>query len=515
VNGARPIFLLLCAALLCTCAGPRPADVILITVDTLRADRLGAYGYAVATPAMDGLAAQGRRFTQATTPFPRTSPAVASLFTGLRPEHHGSREIWQPFHTGTTMAEALAERGYETLAVSANPAAGRRQNLHRGFEVFVGADSLIEPTADYTTDAALELLRRADGDRPLFLWVHYMDPHFPYRPPDDFGDLSAGAQCLELMDQIEAGNLRMGHVEGDWDGRSSAALEDCSFLYDAEIAYTDRHLSRLLAALNAYDRLANGYVVFTSDHGENLGEDRLFYGHGASVHDASVRVPLIVAGPGIASGVDEEAVRLEDLRPTVLGLLGGAGESVPAVDGMDLSGRLTGRGKVTTAPVALIAAGSALNVTYFERVYSGRAHSQSCLNGPRFSLCAFGGGDVHLYDTRADPFLRRDVSERYPEERQRLLQASRSWQPEAVRERAVRRPTFKLVERPRLEGGYDRMLYDLRTDVAEAVDVAAENPQLAHELGMDLDRWDLPTPGAIEAMDAESLEALRSLGYVD
>ena len=457
---------------------------------------------------MDHLATAGVRFTQATTPFPRTTPALASLFTGLWPHHHGSREIWQPFETGTTLAQSLAARGYATLAVSANPAAGRRQNLDRGFGVFVGADDLPAQTADRVTDAAIELLARVDGGDPIFLWVHYMDPHFPYQPPSEFTAPEA-PRCHELMAALRSGGVKMGHVEADLWGLSSQARADCSDLYDAEVAYTDLRLGRLVAALSAGGHLAGAYVAFTSDHGENLGEDDLWYGHGPSVHDAALRVPLSISGPNIAPGIDEHAFRLEDLAPTLLGLLGAPS---PPVDGVDLSARLLGG--AVDEPVAVAEGGSALNVTYFKRIYSGRAHSQSCINGGRFSLCAYPGRGAHLYDTQADPQLLADVSDGYPAERQALLAASRQWQPEGARERAVRAAPYKLVERPVLEGGYRRALYDLREDEAETRDVSAEHPDLAARLGRALDDW--AAPRAMPAPSVgESAKVLRSLGYID
>lgn len=493
-----------------SCGGHRAPNIILITVDTLRADRLGVSGHEAAhTPTIDGLAAAGVRFTQATTPFPRTTPALASLLTGLWPHHHGSREIWEPFETGTTLAQALAARGYATLAVSANPAAGRRQNLDRGFEVFVDADELPAETADRVTDAVLERLDRVDRDRPLFLWVHYTDPHFPYLPPPDYAAPQA-PRCRELMDALRSRRLAMGHVEADLSGLSSQAQGDCSDLYDAEIAYTDLQMGRLVAALKVGGHLEGAYVVFTSDHGENLGEDDLWYGHGPSVHDAALRVPLAISGPGIAPGVDTGAFRLEDLAPTLLGLLG---VPLPAADGVDLSARLAGG--ATDEPVALAEGGSALNVTYFKRVYSGRAHSQSCINGGRFSLCAYPGRAPHLYDTEADPQLQTDVSDRYPAEVQRLLAASRQWRPEGARERSVRVPPFKLIERPLLEGGYRRALYDLRTDRDEAQDVSAEHPDVAARLSRLLDDWAPPPPAPPAPMPSQSAKSLRALGYID
>lgn len=503
--------LLIALGLLVSCDTTPPPNVILITIDTLRADRVGAYGYdEETTPAIDRLAADSRVFLQATTPFPRTTPAMASLFTGLRPERHGSREIWQPFTTGTTLAEILQAEGYATIGVSANPAAGRKQHLDRGFDVFVELDEATGDSAEEVTDAALRLTRGADG--PLFLWVHYMDPHFPYLPPESQAQPPA-PECHRLMDQIRDGHFRMGHVEGDVLGISSRSLSDCSDLYDAEIRYADAQINRLLDSLTGRARPAGTYTILTSDHGENLGEDDLFFGHGPSLHDAAVRVPLIVQGPGVQAGQDAHPIRLEDVAPTLLSLLGFLPEGVD-LDGLDQSSRWQGGESAQRPDLARLAGGSALNVSYTQRVFSGRAHSRSCIHDDGFSLCAFPGREIHLFDHREDPFLQIDVSSTYPDIRQRLLGYSRVWQPEHVRERAVRDARFKLLERPRLPGGYDRLLYDLQSDTAEQTDVRAEFPAVARRLDAALEAWQTEAP-SIRAVSPGDQKALRSLGYIE
>lgn len=509
---------LLTMALLClldACANPPRPNIIIITVDTLRADHVGAYGYTgSATTSIDGIAADGRVFLQATTPFPRTTPAIASLFTGLQPHRHGSREIWQPFTHGTTLAEILRSEGYTTIGVSANPAAGERQNLNRGFDIFVEAEALPEDSAAYVTDAALDLLRQVEVKEGLFLWVHFMDPHFPYRPPADLQTQPEAPECRRLMGEIRAGRLRMGQVEADVKGLSSLALSDCIQLYDAEIRNADLHIGRLLDAMTAYGQTQGAFVVFTSDHGENLGEDDLFYGHGPSLHDAAVRVPLIVSGPGIETGADPLPIRLEDMAPTILGLLGLA-HLIEDVDGIDQSARLQGRASASV-PVARIEGGSALNVSYTRRVFSGRSHSRTCIHDDRFSLCAWPGRELHLYDHEADPNLDTDVSQRFPQARQRLLESSRRWQPEQVRERAVRDARFKLVERPVLEGGYLRQLYDLREDPSERVDATDRYPAVARRLADQLDSWPRDNlPSTAPASTPQDEQALRSLGYIE
>lgn len=507
--------ILLAALLLTTCAeAPRP-NLFLITVDTLRADRIGAYGYAQAeTPAIDSLARRGRMFLQATTPFPRTTPAIASLFTGLEPAHHGSREIWQPFTHGTTLAEVLQSAGYTTIGVSANPAAGGKQHLDRGFDHFVEADALPDDAAAHVVDAVLAVVDSLSSAQGLFVWVHFMDPHFPYDPPQP---VEAPA-CRQLMQDIAAGRLRMGHVEGDALGSSSRALKDCSRLYDAEIHNADLHIGRLLDSLQAAGLTQGAFTLLTSDHGENLGEDGLYYGHGPSLHDASVRVPLILVGPGVETGADGLPIRLEDVAPTLLSLLGlsVARDHPPtAIDGVDLAGRVRGQATHTPPPLARIEAGSALNVSYTDRIFSGRAHSRSCIHDDRFSLCSFPGKPAHLYDHQKDPWLEQDVSAGFPEARERLLACSRRWQPEQVRERAVRDGRFKMIERPRLEGGYAQFLYDLRQDPAEQLDATARLPVVARRLAQALQAWSTVAPSVPAATAPEDAKTLRSLGYIE
>jgi arylsulfatase A-like enzyme len=511
---ARTALLLALLCVLGACTDASRPNIILITIDTLRADHVGAYGYAdAATPTLDLLAAQGRMFLQATTPFPRTTPAIASLFTGLQPWRHGSREIWQPFTHGTTLAQLLRAEGYATVGVSGNPAAGGRQNLDRGFDYFVEADALPDDSAESVVDATLDLLQTVETEHGLFLWVHLMDPHFPYRPPETLQAQPAAPECRRLMEEIGAGRLRMGHVEGDALGASTRALHDCTQLYDAEISNADLHVGRLLDTMAAAGQTEGAYILLTADHGENLGEDDFFYGHGPSLHDASVRVPLIVTGPGIEGGVDPLPVRLEDIAPTLLGLLG-----LPVaadLDGLDLAARFRGQAPRQAPPVARIEGGSALNVSYTKRIFSGRAHSRTCIHDERFSLCGFPGRDVHLFDHEADPFLETDVSGRYPEARLRLLESSRKWRPEQVRERALRDGRYKLVERPVLQGGFVRQLFDLREDPAERVDVTDRFPLAAQRLATGLDNWSTSLPLQVPAPAPEDVKSLQSLGYVE
>ena len=502
---------------------PRAArNVILVTVDTLRADRLGVYGHAGArTPHIDALAREGTLFLQATTPFPRTTPALASLLTGLWPHRHGSREVGAPMLERPTLAQVLGRRGYATLGVSANGAAGPAQHLDLGFSSFVDRAELKGDQAELVTDRALALLRETPLHQPVLLWAHYVDPHFPYEAPADFSRASDDGSCRGLIADMRARRVKLAYVHNDHDGIASRALGDCFAAYDAEIAYTDAELGRLLDGLRRLGRLVDALVVFTSDHGENMGEDGLYYEHGPSVHDSSLRVPLIVTGGGPAGRVDRGVARLEDVVPTLLRLLGEPRAAWPDMDGVDLSRRLGGAGFLGAGPqpTGLAEGGTDLFVEAHRQVRSGRPRGFSCLNAERFSLCEKPGWDwPRLFDRASDPELREDVSAAHRREKRRMMQARRLWPPGEARQRTARTAFFKLVERPRWQGGYERRLYDLRADPGETRDVGSEQPDVLERLTKELGVWTAQIARAAlhapDGVDPEQLDGLRALGYL-
>ena len=273
-----------------------PPNVLLVTIDTLRADRVGSYGYQpAATPTLDALAARGVRFKTAIAHAPLTGPSHASILTGLTPLGHGFRNnggfVLAP--TIKTAAEDFRKAGYRTGAVVSGFPLDRRFGFDRGFEEYEdhlprGNDPrrtpYVERPADASTDAALKWLSTAAGGQSprWFLWLHYYDPHAPYEPPADIADRF----------------------------RSSP--------YDGEVAFVDRELGRLLKKLDETHQLGRTIVLVTADHGESLGE----HGegtHGVFVYDATVRVPLIVAGPGISgSAASDTVARSIDVLPTLL-----------------------------------------------------------------------------------------------------------------------------------------------------------------------------------------------------
>jgi arylsulfatase A-like enzyme/Tfp pilus assembly protein PilF len=292
--------------------GGRP-NLLVVTLDTLRADRVGCYGYRAArTPRLDTLAARGLRFAQATTVTPLTLPAHSSLFTGTFPPFHGVRDNGG-FYLGedqTTLAEMMRGRGYRTAGFVSAFVLDSRWGIHQGFDRYfddfdlskfekaAGMDAIQRPGAE-TVDEALRWLPE-DRSRPFFAWVHLYDPHAPYTPPAAFADLYP---------------------------------RTASGAYDAEIAATDVQVGRLLDALEAAGQLANTVVAVLADHGEMLGE----HGeptHGFFIYDAAVHIPLILAGPGIPAVVVADQVRIVDVMPTALELLGVAPPA--AVQGVSL-----------------------------------------------------------------------------------------------------------------------------------------------------------------------------------
>jgi arylsulfatase len=516
-------------ALLLAVTGVSPAEaektsrpnIVLITADTLRWDHLGAYGYEAArTPAIDSIAGISVLFTQATTPFPRTTPALASLMTGLWPQHHGSREVADAFTDGTTLAEVLRQNGYASVGVSANWVASRKQNMQQGFNAFISMKRVkTDDRARLVTDRVLKLSRLAEKEKPLFVWAHYMDPHFPYKPPKIYKATPPGESCKKIMRAISDKKLRLGPVQGNRKGIAERILADCRQLYDAEIAYMDTQIGRLLKGLASDGRLENVIIVFTSDHGEAFGEGGLFYEHGSTLHDAILRVPLLITAPGVEARVDDEIIRLEDLMPTILSLAGLPASQVPATDGIDQSWRVRGEPRPESARdvVALAESGSALLIGAYSRSFEGQTAERNCVHGPRFSLCTLPKKDTKLYDRLEDPRLTVDVSEAHPEDLAILRAARERWQPGEERQRAARSRRYKLVEFPQLTGGYTRALYDLEADPAEEVNVIDEHPEVAARLGAELAAWSasIPVQAPPPERDEEQLEMLRALGYVD
>jgi len=359
---------LVAAALSPACGGAatsRPRDVVIVTLDTTRADYLGPYASGrAATPSIDRIARDGLVFDEAITVAPLTLPAHCSLFTGLLPPRHGVRDNADgPLATNhPVLAGVLRDRGFDTAAFVASTVLARDRGLARGFTTYrEDAPAERHPArrgrrADAVIDEAIAWLRQRN-DTPFFLWVHLYDPHAPYDVPEPF--------ATEYADDPYAG----------------------------EIAFMDAHLGRLMDALDR-DRTI---VILAGDHGESLGAHGEAE-HGHSLYQPVLHVPLIARVPGIGARRVPGVVRLVDVMPTVLDLLGIA---VTPMDGVSL---------------LPLVRGERLELeTYSESLYpvrSGSAPVRSLRSG-RYKLIASPGPE--LYDLHHDRYERVNLAaERRP-----------------------------------------------------------------------------------------------------
>lgn len=415
--------LLALAALALGCAPDRPRHVLLVTLDTTRADHLGAYGYPLArTPAFDRLASEGVLALDATASAPVTMPSHASIHTGLYPPAHGVRDngTFTLSSSANTLAERLGDAGWATAAFVSAIVLDSRYGLDQGFSVYddnLAAEDapklfmIRDRPARRTAPRAVEWLRAQRSrapDQPVFLWVHFFDAHHPWQAP--------------TADRIASPTP-----------------------YDAEIAAADSGLATLLATLDELGMASDTLVIVTADHGESLGE----HGektHAIFVYDATIRVPLVLRAPGLLpAGQHYEApLRHIDLFPTILAATGLPAS--PGVQGVDVLAALQGR----ASPPRL------------------SQYAESLVPELGFGMA---------------PLL------------------------------SLRQDGWKWIRAPRPE------LYDLRADPGELHDLATTEPRRGSQLDGELEAV-LDASAAVAlavettAADAETVEALRALGYL-
>jgi arylsulfatase A-like enzyme len=386
------------ASLVCACAPPPDEGsrgAILVSVDTLRADRLGAYGYTRPTsPFLDRFAAEGLLFENAVAQSPWTLPSHASMLTGLFPHRHGvvaqhlrlAREV-------PTLAATLRAGGVSTAGLVHSQWLSARQGLRRGFESWTRfAED--RNRAGAITDAALAWLA-ARGEEPFFLFVHYYDVHSDYAPMPAFRDLFVGEYSgpadgsTEQLMRVRSGELRY----------SPADLSHVSDLYDAEIRQLDAELERLLAGLAELGLEDRTLVIVTSDHGEEFQEHGGVL-HGRTMYEEVLRVPLILRGPGVpADRRVAELALVADVAPTLLGWLG----VLPAepLDGVDLLASIASPEPAGGERRAFAAADWR----------NAEPDSQRMLRSLRFKWVHDRvSGRTQLFDLVSDPAEREDVS---------------------------------------------------------------------------------------------------------
>lgn len=351
-------------------------SVLLVTIDTLRADHVGAYGYGNAnTPNLDALAQQGVRFSQAVTVNAYTGPSHASILTGLYPESHGvlinhSRLV----QAVPTLADMLRDEGYVTGAfvsgfTTQDSACGLPSRFQyqdddiRPFRWFpavagrIGAVELMQRAVkaggwyrgdflqsyrvgEDTADIAVQWLQQ-NGQRPFFVWTHFFDPHLPYRPPQTYRRQPDPRQSVDWY-----------AMNSDERGEIVSRAEDIAAmiaLYDSEIAYADAQLGRVIEAARAAAPGGRLLIVVTSDHGESMGEHNVYWFR--DLHDPTLLVPMIIVPPDaadLAGRVVDAQVRTLDLTPTMLDLLDI--DAAPEFDGSSLATLMNGSDTAGTGP---------------------------------------------------------------------------------------------------------------------------------------------------------------------
>jgi len=394
-------------------------------MDTTRGDRMGFNGYGrPTTPRLDEMARQSVVFRNAWSSSPWTGPAHASLFTGLRPEHHGFFYSGRLFldEAPATLAGLLRDAGYMTACFSVNTWVAPEFGLTRGFEFSEAIGTWVKDftaTWQWSHSRALGFARRAVQDgRPFFLFVNDMEPHLPYQPAEEFREkLVLGATPPDLLDRA----VRFGQEDAEIhnlgvEPASPELIRVLSDLYDAEVATLDAALGRLMDGLADSGALENTVLVIMSDHGENLGEFGLL-DHRFSLNRTLLHIPLLIHYPGTFDGgrkVDD-LVRIEDVFPTVLDLCGL--EPPREIDGVTLTRDLPGRkarailGLSTPPLLTRVSVGPALR-----RFTSSRAS----VNDGRFQLILSSSGDVELFDLETDPTGMKNVAADRPETVERL-----------------------------------------------------------------------------------------------
>jgi arylsulfatase A-like enzyme len=439
-------------------------DVLLVTIDTLRADRLGCYGAAAAaSPRIDALAASGVVFDNAACPMPVTRPSHFSMLTGLYPRQHGTVNNQGTLpESALTVAEIFAAAGYRTAAFVGVKLLGADSGVGQGFERLEGPPG-VSWTADAVASRAMRWVTSSPEARePFFLWVHLFDPHMPYAPPAEFAPEGTGTP--EALPQVSWRGLEelAGRSGGDV---SAGTLDRALSLYAGEIAFTDHWVGRLLDALDGRVGRPRAAVALTADHGECF-DHGIYFEHSDCLYDGALKVPLV-------------------LRQTT-----GArrGERVTRqVENLDLAATLLEMADVPRP--ASFARGSLL------------ARDEDAATGGR----AFFQHPFYAEHAARNRLRRQDQIRSVAGQPVRPLRPGQD-------ESGVRTAGWKYIR-----SGTAEELYDLRADPGEHRNLAAARADVREQMSAALAGWTgshplNARPGA--PLNEELKETLRSLGYL-
>lgn len=471
---------------------PRAFNVLLIGVDTLRADKMSVFGYGrPTTPHLEKLAAEGVRFTNARSPAPWTLPSFTSVLTSLYPSAHGAgrggHDEWTPVEpTTTSIAEVLSRIGYETQGLVANGLISPSYGADQGFEGYQSAWNMESVERDSESVASF-----IDGHRttPWLMFWHIMDPHLPYRTQESYreqftdadydGRFSRGAGDVPFG-ALSLRERRRRYAHEGPPPSPELSDEDRRYVadyYDAEIAEVDAGIGEVLAAIRASGQWDRTIVALVADHGEGLG-DHVHYHHGYTLFDDQVHVPMLIRIPGMHEGrVVERTVSTIDLAPTILGALG--------VEPPEFF-----------AGVDRLAADAPQDDAHFSEYPSYDSSAQKAwilgkfkyLHDPLFHTQA-------LYDLQADPGEKTDIADQHPE-----IVARARKEMDAFRWRELQKGRFHMRVRGELG---QRLVVKVKTDDLFDANFVSRPQRPETDYTMDLDRQNFAVD---TVLDAEQIE---------
>lgn len=415
----------------------RPS-ILLLSIDTLRADHLGLYGYPRPTdPNLARATGSFTLFSSAFTPMPLTVPAHASMLTGLHPRDLGllnNHQALAPGHPGATLAQRLKAAGYRTAAVvGSGVLAGELTGLRRGFDIYLDpapGKVATRRTAAEVNALVAPLLEMGEG--PLFLLVHYYDVHEPYDVPDRLACLLRADPALEdvllqrrLRGVAYSKVLNRRHTDALRRQGREISLREMLALYDAAVRLATDQAARLLEMWDASRAGPGSLVIITSDHGEGLGQHG-YWSHGMNLFDETLRVPLLVRWPDapLASRRQMGQVSLLDVAPTVLAAAGL--EVSHDLPGRDLAREIASGTGVTRQPLVV----QRMRYVPAQRppgLRNWRAGDGFAVLDGSLKYIEEEEGPPTLYDRAADPLERNDLLRRFPGRRAQLHQFLAAW----------------------------------------------------------------------------------------
>ena len=446
---ARRVIAILVIGATAGCAGPARPNVLLLVIDTARADRFSWDGSErPTTPRLAALAREGTVYMQAFSPAPWTVPAHASLFTGRYPSLHrtdcGSLRLPDK---EVTLAEVLRAAGYRTVGYTANPWLGSTYNFQQGFDTYGETWREVPQGSDDTgaaiTNQKVERFLRWRQDhpeasrQPFFLFVNYFEAHLPYHPPEpERGRLLRPGTDPGRVERL----ARLGHPEemryilglSDLSGDDLIVLND---LYDGEIAYVDRKAGEVVDLFRQLGLLDRTIVAVLSDHGENIGDHHLM-DHKMSVHETLLRVPLLLRYPGrvTAGGRIETPVQMHDLFPTLLALAGIELPEGVAIEAEPLPGAgIGGGGRGPHDPIIGEFAGPPVEFLQLMRATFPAAdlsrfdRTLVAMRRDGYTIHWGSDGRHALYSASDDPGEVHDLSAAEPERLRQMGAAVESW----------------------------------------------------------------------------------------